>query len=73
MNYLNKTFSKPYVLIKLLTVFVLIFLFGCNNENEKVGEEKSSAEEIAYSPDRDVDIQRYNIEVQKADSSKISL
>ena len=65
MNYLNKIFSKPNILIKLFTIFVLIFLFGCNNENEKAGKEKSSAKEIAYSPDRDVDIQRYNIEVRK--------
>lgn len=65
MNYLNKEFSKTNILLKLFAIIVLIFLFGCNKENETNKEKESSQEGIAYSPDRDVDIQRYNIEVRK--------
>lgn len=70
MNYLNKKFIKTNILIKLFTIIVLIFLLGCNNENENVKKEKSSEAEIAYSPDRDADIQRYNIEVRKKQTAQ---
>src|SRR3989337_2948569 len=70
MNYLNKKLSMTNILIKLFTIFALIFLFGCDKQNEKIKDGKSSQEEIAYSPDRDADIQRYNIEVRKKQTAQ---
>jgi len=70
MNYLNKKLIMTNILIKLFTIIALIFLFGCDKQNEKIKDGKSSQEEIAYSPDRDADIQRYNIEVRKKQTAQ---
>lgn len=48
----------------------LILLAGCSKENEKVDVQKSLSEEVAYSPDKDIDIQKYNIEVRKKQTSQ---
>ena len=70
MKYLNKKLIMTNILIKLFTIIALIFLFGCDKQNEKIKDVKSSQEEIAYSPDRDADIQRYNIEVRKKQTAQ---
>lgn len=48
-----------------LIFILLLFLLGCEKQSEKSLPEKYSEEEIAYSPQKDADIQRYNINVRK--------
>lgn len=50
-----------------LTVILIIFftIISCSEESKEVSEEQAKSEEIAYSPERDVNIQKYNIEVRK--------
>ncbi len=48
-----------------LIFILLIFFLGCEKQSEKSLPEKYSEEEIAYSPQKDADIQRYNINVRK--------
>ncbi len=50
----------------VLPVLIIIFLFAyCSKESKRLDKEKSLTKEVAYSPEKDADIQRYNIEVRK--------
>jgi hypothetical protein len=54
---------------KIATTFAaILFVFSfsnCTGESEKEGESEFSQKEVAYSPQTDAEIQRYNIEVRK--------
>lgn len=54
--------------ISVLLLFNICFIFlfsSCEKDAELQNQGKSNSEEIAYSPERDADIQRFNIEVRK--------
>ncbi len=63
--------SVPQISRLLIFITAIIISFsGCSKENKKVDEVKSTSQEIAYSPDRDFDIQKYNIEVRKKQTAQ---
>lgn len=67
------SFRTSVPLISRLLIFIaaiIISFSGCSKENKKVDEVKSTSQEIAYSPDRDFDIQKYNIEVRKKQTAQ---
>lgn len=70
MNQLGKKFFKTNIAIKLFAILVVVSLYGCAKENETKKEEQSSQKEIAYLPQSDAEIQRYNIEVRKKQTSQ---
>ena len=49
----------------LLIIFSAIFLFSCTDSGEVDQVSTGSDEGVAYSPEKDAKIQRYNLEQQK--------
>ncbi len=49
----------------LLIIFSAIFLFSCTDSGEVDQVSTGSDERVAYSPEKDAKIQRYNLEQQK--------
>jgi len=65
MNFIIKNFPRNIVVFTLFVITLFALIESCSEESEKNRDEKSNLYEIANSPDRDADIQRYNIEVRK--------
>lgn len=56
--------------IRGLIFILFFFLLGCEKQSEKELSERFSEEEIAFSPQKDADIQKYNINVRKKQTSQ---
>lgn len=57
--------TAPEFIRRLSLIIWLLILIGCENKREESQENFTTYKDIAYSPQKDADIQRYNIEVRK--------
>lgn len=63
---MNSNFLSAHGLTRAMTyVLVVLLLAGCSNEMEKSSKELIGETEIDYSPNKDIEIQKFNIEVRK--------
>ena len=53
-------------ILKLFPLFtLLLFLASCAEESQEDKDQAAEQQEVAYLPEKDVDIQRYNLEIRK--------
>jgi hypothetical protein len=70
---MNFKVKKAQLILKhFLKLFVIgqIIFIGCSRESEKEFQGKKLEMDVAYSPNKDADIQRYNIEVRKKQTAQ---
>ncbi len=57
--------------LKIIFILTLIFILGCGSDEDKTSSStRNNNSAVEYSPQRDLDIQRYNIEVKKKQTAE---